>query len=361
MKLCLYILKISNGGAERCAISIANHMANAGHEVDLVCSLKDDDMNLSDIDPKVNFIKLKDVEIKNIFTRFTSNIARKLELDKYFRQNKPDILFYMVYPFILNIVKFPKKMIVIGSDRGNPAEYTHRSYVRRRKKLLKRTDALIFQTERASNFFKDLDIKKTVIPNAIYNSSVYTADCNAEKENSICAAGRFVYEKDYPTLLKAFSLVQKKHPEVVLKIFGTGELKTEIEDLIASLNLVDSVKLMGRIKNVPEEIVKSKCYVLSSISEGMPNALIEAMAVGMPCVATDCPNGPAELIKNNENGLLVPIKSTELLAEAILKMLDDVEFAKKCGENAIKIRETNRIDIINDQYLNFIESVEKRK
>lgn len=361
MKICLYILKISNGGAERCAISIANYMANAGHDVDLVCSLKDDDMNLSDIDPKVNFIKLKDVKTKNIFTRFTSNIARKLELDKYFRKTKPDVLFYMVYPFILNTVKFPKKMIVIGSDRGNPAEYTHRSYVKRRAKLLKRTDALIFQTQRAMDFFKDLDVKKTVIPNAIYNSSVFKADLNAEKENSICAAGRLAYEKDYPTMLKAFKLVHDVHPEITLKIFGAGELENEIKGLIQSLDLENAVKLMGRIKNVPEELVKSKCYVLSSIAEGMPNALIEAMAVGMPCVSTDCPNGPAELITNEENGLLVPVKNPELLAQAIIKMLENPEFAKKCGENALKIREITKLDVINDRYLKFIESVEKRK
>lgn len=359
MKICIYILKISNGGAERAAISFANFAAKQGYEVDLLCSIKDD--SIIDIDKNVNFIKLKDVNRKNIFTRILSNYQRKRELDKYFNQAKPDVLFYMVYPFILNTVKFPKNMTVVGSDRGNPAEYTDEKYVRRRKKLLSKTDGLICQTKRACDFFNDLNMPKFIIPNGIYNDNVYKVERIKEKENSICAVGRFVYEKDYPTLLNAFKLVNVKHPNIDLKIYGTGELKEQILDQISNLGLSNNVKLMGVVKNIPQEIAKSKCFVMSSISEGMPNALIEAMAVGLPCVSTDCPNGPAELIQNDVSGLLVPIKDPNLLSEAICKMLEDQKFADMCGENALKIRETNDAEKINKLYLSSLLSVVKNK
>lgn len=358
MRLCIFILKISNGGAERAAISIANHAVKMGHEVDLLCSIKDDDVY--QMDERVNFIQLGDVNKKNIFTRVLSNVKRKFELDKYFKERKPDVLFYMVYPFILNVVKFPKDMVVIGSDRGNPAEYTDKKYVKRRAKLLSRTDGMVFQTERAKDFFADLKLQKTVIPNAIYNKNVFEAKTPEVKENSICAVGRLVYEKDYKTLIHAFSLVNKKHPDLTLKIFGAGELLDDIKSEAKKLGILDRVKMMGVFKNVAQEVVKSKCFVLSSISEGMPNALIEALALGMPCVSTDCPNGPAELIKNEENGLLVPVKDPKKLADAICKMIEDPDFASQCGKNAIKIRERVKEDEINNRYLEFLTSINKR-
>jgi glycosyltransferase involved in cell wall biosynthesis len=114
---------------------------------------------------------------------------------------------------------------------------------------------------------------------------------------------------------------------------------------------------MGVAKDAVLKIADSSVYVMSSKFEGMPNALMEAMAIGLPCVSTDCPNGPAELIENGVNGLLVPVGDVEALSEAIIKMIEDREFAERCGKNARKILETHSIDQKAKEYAEYIEKV----
>jgi glycosyltransferase involved in cell wall biosynthesis len=172
--------------------------------------------------------------------------------------------------------------------------------------------------------------------------------------------GRITPEKDYPTLLKAFSIVTKKCPHFILEIYGAGSPEKLLE-LSQELEIKEKVFFKGAYPDALLKIADSKCYVLSSISEGMPNALMEAMAIGLPCVSTDCPNGPAELIENEVNGLLVPMQDEKALAEAILRMIEDEEFANKCGENAKKIKETNSVEKNAKIYLDYFVKLNNHK
>ena len=123
----------------------------------------------------------------------------------------------------------------------------------------------------------------------------------------------------------------------------------------------DKVLFMGTCPDAIVKVADSACYAMSSLFEGMPNALMEAMAVGLPCVCTDCPNGPAELIENEKNGLLVPMEDENALAGAILRMIEDKPFAEKCGKNASKIKETHSMDTNGKQYLNYLSRILENK
>ena len=115
-----------------------------------------------------------------------------------------------------------------------------------------------------------------------------------ERRKAITAMGRLTYQKDYPTLIKAFGNFYNRHPDYKLEIYGFGDEKKSLCCLTHDMGLDDCVKFEGAVKDAILKVASSSCYVMSSIYEGMPNALMEALAVGTPCVSTDCLFGPAE-------------------------------------------------------------------
>jgi glycosyltransferase involved in cell wall biosynthesis len=151
----------------------------------------------------------------------------------------------------------------------------------------------------------------------------------------IISVGHLRAEKDFPTLLKAFSIVRKNVPSR-LAILGNGEEKTRIEKSIKELSLKDNVYLAGFQENPYKFIKRSAILALSSLYEGFPNVLLEAMALGIPVVSTNCPSGPAQIITDGENGLLVPVRDEHLLAKAILRILQDEDLRKRLIENGYK-------------------------
>jgi glycosyltransferase involved in cell wall biosynthesis len=141
-------------------------------------------------------------------------------------------------------------------------------------------------------------------------------------------------------MIDAFDRIRERFPEYRLMIYGEGEDRKKLESKIAAMHLQDRVFLPGSISNVPEVLEKTSAFLLTSDSEGLPNAIIEAMALGVPVIATDCPcGGPAYLIKDGENGLLVPCRDTEKLASALGRVLENREFAGELGRRALYVRE----------------------
>lgn len=144
-------------------------------------------------------------------------------------------------------------------------------------------------------------------------------------------------------------------PGYNLVIYGEGELRPKLELLIKNLGVADRILLPGYDNNVYEKISNASLYVLSSNNEGIPNTLIEAMALGVPCVSTDCKGGGAKLLLENEkNGLLVPIGDEQALTSAISRMLSDRQFAEQCGREAFKVRERLAPEKIYGEWEKFI-------
>ena len=196
-------------------------------------------------------------------------------------------------------------------------------------------DGCVFQTEDARAWFSPkLQKKSKIIFNPI-SDTFFKTEPAAMQEKKIVTCGRLDKQKRFDLLIDAFHKVCDEFPEYTLEIYGVGSLQTSLQEQIDVLGRQERIKLMGRSEDVPNTIKTASLFVLSSDFEGLPNALMEAMALGLPVVSTDCGGGGARaLIKDGVDGLIVPCNDADALAEAIRKNLADPEAAKLRGENA---------------------------
>ena len=168
---------------------------------------------------------------------------------------------------------------------------------------------------------------------------------------SIVAVGRVDANKNHEMIIRAFAGLAEKYPDYRLVIYGEGDLRPSLLRMAEKMGLKDRVRLPGSISDVASAIYKASFFVLSSYSEGMPNTLIEAMALGIPSISTDCPcGGPAELIEDGVNGYLIEPGDWEKLQDILQKLVDDPRLAQKVGENAAKIQETLNPDRMNKMW-----------
>jgi len=167
----------------------------------------------------------------------------------------------------------------------------------------------------------------------------------------ILSVGRLTKQKDYPTLIRAFALVHRERP-ARLMILGEGEERPKLEALIQELSLDDDVSLPGFVDNPYAYMARSAVFVLSSAWEGLPTVLIEAMAVGTPVVATDCPSGPAEILEGGKWGKLVPVGDVEALAEAIARKI-----SSPMQKSRLDVCERFRMDKVIAQYIYILTEV----
>lgn len=164
---------------------------------------------------------------------------------------------------------------------------------------------------------------RKIIPNAI-NKEFITAEYSGPRNKQIVSSGRLTEQKNHALLIKAFAGITAKYPAYKLVIYGDGPLRKDLELLASNLGIADKVSFPGYTTEIRKKIERSSLFVLSSDFEGMPNALMEAMALGVPCISTDCKGGGARfLIKNGTNGLLTPIGDVEALQTAMEKILSD--------------------------------------
>lgn len=358
-KICLMSSSLGSGGAERSLVGLANYLVKNNWQVDIVLSQLGD--TIYEIDETINIVILSNnIKCKKKIVQY---FLRLKNLKKYLKNNRDIDIIYSIFYSNLLYVKLCsglKKIKKITSIRYNPYVTLSKKEKLFRKYCINSADAVIMQTVRAQEFFNNkFNCYLSVIENAISNPDVYVQQLPKQRTKRIVAVGRDTSEKDYKTLVVAFSKFSNNHSDYILEIYGSGKFK-EIKDYAKQLQIVDKIKFMGAHKDVISMINDASCYVLSSNSEGMPNALLEALAIGLPCVSTDCPTGPRELIEDGVNGILVPVGDDEALAFAISKMIEDKEFATKCSKNAMKIRETHSIDFIGNQYNQlFIELLNK--
>ncbi len=355
MKIVFLVTHLLSGGAERTVSYLSSYMAKKGWDV-TVLSITDD--VFYELGEGVKLVKLGiPSSSKNIAERVLNAIKRKVYTNKEIKRISPDVVFCMlpdVAKYITGICQ-RNEIKLITSERCNPKFVKNEKTKQIRENVFNKADGIVFQTARVTECFSDeIKRKGRVIHNAVGNEQVYTAVTPELREKKLTAIGRLSSQKDYPTMLRAFAKVLELHPEYRLEIFGGGPDLEKLTSEAEKLGIADNVRFMGVSKTAITEAAKGSGFVMSSIFEGMPNALMEALAVGLPCVSTDCPYGPAELIEDGVNGLLVPVGDSDALAEAMLKMIEDSEFAEACGRRAKEILDTHSVDAIAEQYCKFI-------
>ena len=257
----------------------------------------------------------------------------------------------------LRFRKFIKGKLVV-SERNYPAHYPLNN-----QKSLKnnawRADGWVFQTECAKSWYGEAikDAKSVIIPNTV-NLPFAFKTFEGSRKKTIVSAGRMVPEKNQLLLIRAFAKVHRNYGNFKLVIYGDGRLRNELEKELKRLNLTKDVSMPGFSTDWSKNSIDASLFVLSSDFEGMPNALMEAMALGLPCISTDCEGGGARyLIEDEKNGLLVSKNDVDALASAMERMLSDQDFAERCGHEAQKISERLAPEKIYCKWESFIKEV----
>jgi glycosyltransferase involved in cell wall biosynthesis len=227
----------------------------------------------------------------------------------------------------------PPGMIRIGLEQQNLGAWS-KSLRRAMARSYPRLDALVALTGGDLQEYDALlngSVRLARIPNTVHDMHGSKADLSS---TTVLAAGRLVMQKGFDLLIPAFAQVHADHPEWRLRICGKGRMQETLERKIAENGMADAITLAGPSDDIPGEMAAASIYVLSSRFEGFPLVLIEAMSKGMAVVSFDCPTGPAEVIEDHRNGLLVPHKDVEALAAGIAELIEDEELRRRCGAAA---------------------------
>lgn len=337
MKITIMSSYLSQGGAERVVCNLANYLYSKGHDVTITVTR--DTPNANNLDERVRVVNF-DTK-KKIKPLFLEKIIKYFKMRKFLKKDRSDVTLCMLSSQIKWYLKYSKNKggKFIFSERAAPEAYSKKVQLMR-KKAATIADGIVFQTEFAKKWYGTEGEKKgIVIPNAV-NIEFINNVKPKEKKNEIVAIGRIEKEKNFSMLIRAFAKIKDKISDYFLVIYGKGGLLEDIKKEAVELGVADKIFFPGFVNNSQEKLSEAKLFVLSSDFEGMPNALIEAMAVGLPSIATDCPvGGPAYLIEDGVNGLLTAVGDEDMLAEKMLKVILDSALQKSLGEEAKKISE----------------------
>ncbi len=328
-----------NGGAERVIHRlITNWLSQTETEVSLIL-MHNNQPVFYDIPAGCKVTKIESGRKSRLFEK----LDRYRKLRKIIQKEKPDVVLSMpeeIGIYVL-LALAGTKIPVVVSERNNPWVMPDRKVTRMLRRILyPHAKGLIFQTSQAASFFSEkLRHKGVVLPNPL-NIQELPQPYSGVRETVIVGAGRLHKQKNFPLLIDAFSDFYPDHPEYRLVIYGEGDLRGELETYARAKQLPEgTICFPGRTKTLAEEMRTKAMFVLSSDYEGMPNVVIEAMAMGVPVISTDCPSGgSAELIRSGESGLLVPVGDRRALAAAMKQIADDSALSETLSRNGPEVR-----------------------
>lgn len=349
MRVFLIIPTLKQGGAERVISILANNFSQLEYEVHLILLAQTEDFY--SINEEVIIHRLG-FQNRNVFQKKISELNTFIKLRKLMKQHRPEtILSFMDKYNVLTILSSSfLNLKVFVSDRSNPKKKIDPALQYLKNLTYKYATGIVAQTflaqETLFSSTKNSNIK--VIPNPLKEIKVFP---EIIKENIILNIGRLTEEKGQKYLIEAFSKLDK--PNWKLVILGDGELRQDLETQILELNLNDKVVLAGSVKNVDEYFARASIFAFSSVSEGFPNALVEAMASGLPCVSFDCDAGPRDIIRDKENGFLIGLRDVNAMASTLNFLCDNAELRKKMGDKASNIIYELKSSKITQEYLDF--------
>lgn len=354
-KIVYLINTLKVGGAAKMLKYVANLSTDIFKDVTIV-SMYDDSYDGKDLKGSIDVVCLGFDNVNRFFRQFIMVSQIKATI----KELNPDIVcsFISHVCFIGRLATLRnRELIYISAERGDPftEPYIWKKLVRW---TYRKSDYCFFQLDRARDFFgEEVSKKSFVIPNpAIFNKLV--EPYFGQRKKTIVSAGRFGAEKRYCDLLDAFSIVHNKYADFSLTIYGDGPMLPSYNKQVKDLGLEDVVSFPGYVDCFAQRIREDGVFVLSSLFEGIPNALIEAMSVGIPCVATDCtPGGPAFLFQNESRGLLVPVKDPVAMADAIIRYIENPVLARNNGKAAINVVNQLKEEQIRTKWLDAFKTI----
>ena len=384
------------GGAERIITMLSNNMVKRGYEVSFIIThQKKENAYLPEMDPEVNVISLVDetekfkvstipakwlnyksriigkcekVFLKGNFQRskvinYISNNYKNIQwLKYYFKDHSDDVIVAFMYDasFYALLAKSNSNRVII-SERGDPQQSinskTTMAFI---KNEFPKADGFVFQSPDVQKWYlENTPVKGTVIFNPI--KSDFPAPYSGERKKRIVNFCRISAQKNLGMLVDAFARFHKDFPEYELDVIGDpvgnaaeGYIDS-VNERIKYHNCESCIHILPARNDIHDYIKDYAMFVSSSDFEGMSNSMLEAMALGLPCVCTDCPAGGARaVIKDGENGLLTPVGDADALYLAMKRIAEDPELASKLSANSVKIREEQSVDKIIEKWLDVI-------
>ena len=344
-----FIGTLGSGGAERVVSILSGKMAEKGLNTEVLTYY--DYPVFYEMHPAVKVTAVEKESGK------TSKISNFFWIRNYFKKNAKVVISFLA-PFNVMAIaaKLGKGIPMIVADRNDPTKVPTNAVVRKLRDFLYMfADGVVLQTEKNKAYFNRVVQKKsTIIYNPIDLKDYAGIALNSKKERMIVSAGRLMKQKNQKLMINAFASVLKSYPDYKLVIYGEGPCKKELEEQIKQLDISENVLLPGSTTELHDKIKSADIFVLSSDYEGMPNALIEAMCLGIPVISTKV-SGATDLIQHRENGLLVEIDDEDELRHAMLELLENKDKARRMAEKATELNEALEVSKIMEQWIHFIQ------
>lgn len=352
LRIMHVVQSMNCGGQEKMLISLAEHQRSMGHHSS-ICVFEGPGELSDDVEGKqipIHYLyKKPGVQLSLVFK--LRQLLRKQRIDVLHAHNMGPAFYGTIAarlggaPFILvtrhnkdakhwNAMLWQMTNIVVAVSRDA------------KKALLQYN---MINPKKVRVIYNGIDVDKYRHGNDS-SSSIRSQLQLSDKDIVICSVGRLCYQKDYFTLLDALKIVLSKCPCVKLLIIGDGPLKNELHDYAQKLGIAESVKFLGLRNDIPALLKMCRLFVLSSVSEGMPIALLEAMACSLPCVVTGV-GGNVEVVVDGISGYIVPPKNPELLSDRIIDILKDEQLAQRIGVAAYhRVKEQFTLQRMSEEY-----------
>lgn len=331
-KILFFIPRMGGGGAERVVANLSNDFTRRGYSV--VIYTPTDNNSYYELDSKIKILGegyhiSKRKILRQVFF-LINGIRLWFAYKRRIKKEKPDIIIsFLTATNCIALTHRYERAKLIVSERNDPTKYGKLTQYLL-KHLYPKANVLVCQSNAVASFFECKNTK--IIPNPI-DYSVLPAKYDGPRRKVICAIGRLMPQKNFANLIKAFWKLDSRFEDYTLEIYGEGPLRNELNKLILSLGLSGRIKLMGAHSNVLELIKDTSLFVMSSDYEGYPNALIEAMAIGLPVISTDFASGVANELIGEENGIIVSVGDEVALSEAIAELLMNENRRKDMSES----------------------------
>ena len=354
----MFISSLQGGGAERVMSELANELTRRGHPVCIVTYLADASTDFYSLDPQIERIAIDaGPPAKTSAGRFWRIIRIVGALRRLLRDRRPGVAlaFMESANVMLVLAALGMRLRIVVCERIDPSmNVTVPAVWKLGRRLLYRcADIVIAQTDAAAQWLREnCQVKVTVLPNALRPLPM---PCPI-REHIVLCVGRLTEQKGQDVLLRAYAEIHEVFPSWRLVLAGEGSQRETLEALAADLGLSEVAQFIGRTQQVESWYGRAAIVAQPSRFEGFPNALLEAMGMGAAVISTDCRSGPSELIKSEENGILVPVDNVAELAGALRRLMSDPHRRAMLGNAALGARQAFAAGPIYDQWARLLNA-----
>ena len=356
MNIIFLIGQLRYSGAENVLRCIATEIAHAGHNVEILVRAEGyENETLPDV--TIKYCGAKGNALQRRFERYK-------RIRKEINDFKADAVIGFGFPMNFDAVaaSIGTSANSIICERMDPYTCSKNKLFELQKKIYyKFADGYVVQTPSIQKFYKEYYAGKkkvAVIPNPVRQSFSSISKRNTTEDYLVTVGRLDDGQKNQSMLIKAFSKVENKYPQLKLYIAGEGPDREKYEKLIETLGLQKKVTLLGNVSDPTSVVKDSTLFIMTSNHEGMPNALIEAMAQGKPCISTKCSGGGAEyLIHDGENGILIDCDDVEACARSIDLLMSDESKRNSLGEKAFEVNRVLNLGAITNRWIDYISEI----